>query len=98
MTIKTDHKWKSFVPGMNLPKRCRRDFDYIQDESEYETHEFIRYRGRYYDPAEFLRTGENNSLALLGWDGYLTDTYFSGVLLALSPDGDQYKIGSYYVS
>jgi hypothetical protein len=35
-------------------------------------------------------------MAKLGWDGVVSDTYFSGVLIALSNDGEEYIVGTYY--
>lgn len=31
-----------------------------------------------------------------GWDGYASDSYFSGVLIKLSRDGEEYMVGTYY--
>lgn len=30
-----------------------------------------------------------------GWDGYHGDSYFSGIVIKLSPDGEQYQVGKY---
>lgn len=30
-----------------------------------------------------------------GWDGYHSDSYFSGIVIKLSPDGEQYQVGTY---
>jgi hypothetical protein len=30
-----------------------------------------------------------------GWDGYSSDSAFSGVLIKISKDGEEYKIGTF---
>jgi hypothetical protein len=39
---------------------------------------------------------ENKLPELKDWDGYQSDSYFSGVVIKISPDGEQYKIGTYF--
>jgi hypothetical protein len=87
--IKTDNKWRMFKYGYELPKKCRKEFDWMSDE-EYSTHSFAYYRKRYYALGEFMVFTEKNA-----WDGYIADSYFSGIVIKLSKDGDRYKIGLY---
>ena len=66
-----------------------KEFDYLgEDEGT-----FFRYRGNVYDLGEFMRTLNEE---LKGWDGFAADTYFSGVAVKLSEDGDQVKVASCY--
>lgn len=94
MTIKSDKKWRNLLYEDELPKKQRKEFDYLNDE-EFATRNFAKYRGNYYDVNEFMRVPDNGS-AFAKWDGYMSDTYFSGVLITLSSDGEQYKIGRFY--
>lgn len=90
MRITTDHKWKDFVYGYELPEKIKKDFDYL-DPEDLEYNRFMKYKGSYYDLHEFIRV-EN----MENWNGVYNDSYFSGVLVELSGDLDQYRIGSYY--
>jgi hypothetical protein len=104
ITIKTDNKWRNLLYGYELPKKQRKQFDYIKSDEEFETRNFAKYRGNYYDVGEFqlLPTiGDSSGKHVVypvfrGWDGYMSDTYFSGVVIKLSSDGEQYKIGRFY--
>ena len=98
-TIKSDHKWRNLLYGYELPKKQRKEFDYIKSDEEFETRNFAKYHGQYYDINEFQRiptTTEITFKEFAKWDGYMNDTYSSGVLIKLSSDGEQYKIGIFY--
>jgi len=101
VTIKSDKKWKNILSGYELPEKVWKDFDYMTYE-EFRDGSFARYRGQYYDISEFQRIprtgGESHESykAFKPWDGYKSDSYFSGIVIKLSSDGERYKIGMYY--
>jgi hypothetical protein len=98
VTIKSDKKWRNLLYGYDLPKKWRKEFDYLTDE-EFEIHDFAKYRGWVYDVHEFMRIPQGTGGGfpeLAAWDGYMSDTYSSGVVIKLSSDGEQYKIGRFY--
>lgn len=96
VTIKSDKKWRNLIYGYELPKKWRKEFDYLTDE-EFETRNFAKYRGWYYDINEFSAINDRMGYAeFKGWDGIVSDSYFSGVVIKLSSDGEQYKIGRFY--
>jgi hypothetical protein len=90
--IKTDHKWKNFLYGYELTAKEKAEFDYMTDE-DIDCGSFIRYRKWIYSLEDFMRI-ENNP-ALAGWSGYSSDSFFSGVVMKISDDGEQYKVGTY---
>jgi hypothetical protein len=91
ITIKTDHKWKNFKYGYEVPRKViDTQFDHLGDEAEADG--FIHYRGRWYHITDFMVTENPN------WDGYYADSAFSGVYIKVSPDGERYMIGTYIVS
>lgn len=97
MQIITNHHWHNFLYGSELTEKERADFDYVED---IDTHSFFRYRGCVYDPDEFMRTPQNEPARqelnkLSAWDGYQSDSYFSGVVLKYSQDCEQYQVGLY---
>lgn len=89
MEIKTNNQWRVFLDWYDLPEKAKRVFDYADTDGS-----FLKYKGNYYSLEDFMRI-ENNS-DLQGWHGYSSDTYFSGVLIRLSNDGEQYQIGTYF--
>ena len=94
MNIKTDHKWKNFLYGYELTEKEKSEFDYLTTE-QIDFGSFIRYKGRVYDTGEFMRVSDQMG-GLLGWHGYSSDSFFSGVVIKVSDDGEQYMIGAYY--
>lgn len=86
--IITDNKYKPFKYSYEVPKRVLEDYE---DES----YGFILYRKRWYHLSNFMRIDENNPFHVLGYDGYLSDSFFSGVLIKLSRDGEAYKIATF---
>lgn len=94
MTIKTDNKWKYLKSGDELPKKWRKEFDYLTN-AQYADIRFAYYNKYYYDVQEFMRL-EGAEIGFRGWDGYQGDTYFSGTVIKLSNDGERYKIGRHY--
>ena len=95
MTIKTDNKWKYLKSGDELPKKWRKEFDYLKND-QYADVRFAYYNKYYYDVKEFMRLEGTAPKEFRGWHGYANDTYFSGTVIKLSSDGERYKIGRYY--
>ena len=89
MNITTDNKWKQFIYGYELTPKERKEFDYMTDE-EIDSTNFLRYRKWVYSINDFMRSEHFD-----GWHGYYSGSFFSGVLIELSNDGESYKIGRY---
>lgn len=51
---------------------------------------FIYYKRTWYHVSEFVRTPDHDE-----WHGYKGDSFFSGVLIRLSNDGEQYRIATF---
>jgi hypothetical protein len=93
LKIITDHKWKNFLYGYELTKWEQKDFDHLSQE-EIDSGAFFRYRKQVYSLEGFMVImGPENPLK--SWDGYQSDSYFSGVVLRVSKDGEQYQVGLY---
>ena len=93
MIIKSNKHWNNFVYGYELTEKEKSDFDYIED---LDSHDFIRYRGGVIDPSELMRVPEVQlDNPLKAWQGYSSDSYFSGIVVNYSTDGEQYQIGTY---
>ena len=92
-----------------VPKKVRKEFDYIQD-CMWEKR-LVQYRGVWYDVRDTQRLTASNALARVGfdwhvtedhpfakWDAIINDTFFSGVLFRFveTDDGDSVVCGRYY--
>lgn len=87
-TIKTDHKWKPLRYRTEVPPRIlSSEFDWLSEEDGFNG--FILYRGAWYHVSEFC-----TNAGFPEWDGFKADSYFSGVAIKLSKDGEQYKIAT----
>lgn len=87
MKIKTDHKFKPLRYRYEVPARVLASyFDWTDADDG-----FFCYRGTWYHISQFERAPE----PLAPWDGYHGDSYFSGVVIKLSRDGEDYMVGTY---
>ena len=91
--IMTDHKWKQFKYRYEVPEKVlRSQFDYLDEDEGFDG--FFNYKGHWYHLSEFMRIHPDSEM-FDGWDGNAPDSYFSGVLIKLSDDGEEYVIGTY---
>lgn len=86
MSITTNNQWRNFLYRDEVPAKILAD-DFAWCDSD---DGFLKYRGRYYHLEEFMRSEH-----FVGWHGYNSDSFFSGVLIRLSRDGEQYQIATY---
>ncbi len=93
MNIITNNQWRNMLYGYELPESVKSDFDYIDD---IDSSDFIKYRGVYYSVCDFMRLPEVGGPDFgEQWDGYASDSFFSGVLIQLSPEDNIYKVATY---
>jgi len=98
LTIVTDHKWKQFRYRYEVPAKVLADqFDYQNEEEAFDG--FFRYRGVWYHLDQFVTThpnpwGGNSELLSLGFDGFASDSFFSGVAIKVSTDGEEYQVAT----
>ena len=90
VTIITNNQPRDILYGFNLPEKYRKEFDYLTDE-EYANHEFFIYKKQAYSLSEFMRTD-----SFKDWDGYSSDSFFSGIVIKIINDGDSVIVGRYY--
>jgi hypothetical protein len=105
MKIITNHQYRYFLYGYEVPEKIRKcEFDYMDDET-FSEESFILYKDEYLSMSNFIRIvgpTENCRFAYIdysgdlnGWNGILTETGFSGLLIKVGDHGDTYKIGRY---
>jgi len=102
ITIKTDNKFRKPIYSYELSDKELKDFDYL-DADELEVRQFLRYRDHVYDLGDFVRIESRektppNSIShpLQDWDGYASDSFFSGIVIKWDRDCERVKIGRYY--
>lgn len=84
-----------------LTQKEQAEFDYFDPKDG--PGNFVRYRGWVYDLNDFtavprdLEAYAPNSIfyGMRGWDGYVSDSYFSGVVMKYTPDLDHVVMGTY---
>ena len=82
----TNNQYRKVMHWFQLNQKEREEVNAYEGV---ENSTFFRYKGTTYDLNDFM------PCPLEGWQGYSSDSYFSGVLLCLSPCGDAVKVGRY---
>jgi len=99
MKIITNNVPREVIREYELTEKERKEFDYLGEDGGY----FFRYKGEVYDLGEFTTTsGLDGTFDL--WDGYHSDTFFSGILVryprtdrgTFDSDNDTIIVGRYY--
>ena len=91
-TIKTNNYFRTMLYENEIPKKVLDDYHHlINDDKGYG---WIKYKGRYYHITDFMRIQNNEDMK--NWDAYISDSYFSGIVIKILGDNDLYKIGTYY--
>jgi hypothetical protein len=90
LTIQSNNHWRNFAYRDEVPaKILESEFDYQDPEDTIDG--FFRYRGSWYHLDGFMRDGAPD-----GWHGFAADTFFSGVAIRLSDDGEQYQVATVF--
>ena len=92
-TIRTNRQWRNFQYRDQVPQKVlESQFSHLNGEDEaYDS--YFKYRGTWYHLSDFL--GASGISELKAWDGYASDSYFSGVVVKVSRDGEKYRVGTY---
>ena len=93
MKIKTNNVPRHILYGCELPGDQRKEFDWLSDE-EFDEAEFVKYKGIYYALSEFMRC-DNAAYPLSNWQGYYSDSYFSGILIKYK-GSESVIVGQYF--
>lgn len=84
--------------GVKKAASIREEYDYLTDDEFNET-EFVKYKNNVYAMSDFMRNNDHPDSEFSKWDGYIADTYFSGVLVKYVEEDPDYVIfGTYFVS
>lgn len=93
--ITTDNKWKKFKYGYEVPRSVLdAEYSHLSEDEAFD--QFFQYRGRWYHISDFMVIGPRYpSEFRKWWDGYLSDSAFSGIVIRVSKDGEDYKVGTF---
>ena len=92
VTIRTNHQWRQFRYRDEVPKKVLlSEFDY-QDDDVFNG--YFKYRGCWYHLDQFMALASSEG-PFTGWHGYSGDSYFSGTLIRVSDDGENYQVARY---
>ena len=97
--IKTNNVPRELICFADLTVKEQEEFDYIKGDEVFD-YRLVRYTGQVYDVNEFMALRRSNTAQLLedmkGWDGYQSDSYFSGVVVKFTEDHESVVMGTYF--
>jgi hypothetical protein len=99
MTIKTNNIRRDIIRWWDLTTKEQKDFAHYLDTEERQSEaEFVRYRGVVYDLGDMERGcgGSQMPSEFKGWDNYLSDSFFSGILIRYANDFEQVICATYF--
>lgn len=98
MQIITNNVPRVLVAFADLPIKAQADFDYVEELAWFDPR-FVQYKGCWYDvdDTQGVRYSRGGSAMteFNGWDLFVSETFFSGVLFRLVED-DQVIVGRYF--
>ena len=97
--IITNHVPRPVIYGYELSPKERAKFTYYDDAlNEIDERRFFRYKGLVYDLSEFMRVTPRIGSFYPYWHGYMSDSFFSGILVRYVEEdfGDSIIVGWYY--
>jgi hypothetical protein len=84
--IITNHRERNLLDWSELTEKEQKEFDYLDTDEKKMEASFVRYKGIAYDVGDFQYV--QGGLPFAGWDGFVSDSFFSGVLLKWGSDGN----------
>ncbi len=97
--ITTNNVPRDIIDGCQLTPAERAEFDYIdwaKVEAGEDSASFFRYQGTLYDLSEFQAAGRMFEGIGRRWDGYQSDSFFSGLLVRYQDNFERVIVGRYY--
>lgn len=95
MDIITNNVPRDIIYGYELSSKELAEFDYYTAD-ELGDASFFRYRGHVYDLGEFMYWDNPASPTRDNWDGFQSDSYFSGVAVRYVNNFEQVVVATVY--
>ena len=90
MKFTTNNEWIPIINWYELTEEEKKEFDYIDDMDE---HAFFRFNGYVYALSEFMSCHRMSDFN--GWHAYLSDSYFSGMVIRINYEADEVQVAIY---
>lgn len=101
MKVQTNGQWRDFVYAQDVPKKIlKKEFSHLDPNDVSDG--YFKYRGNWYNLVDFMRFGypgpfgQTDRIGCYDWQGYQGDSAWTGTVISVSPEGEQYRVGSYY--
>lgn len=98
LTIRTNNVPRFTIDAFELTSTEREEFDYLNWDAINKGEDsatFFQYKGQLHDLSQFMKCG--HAFGLEGWEGYFSDSMFSGVLFKWAgADFDEVIVGMYF--
>jgi len=91
MEIVTNNHYRGVLTSFDLTQKEAKEFDYLDLENGEGS--FFRYKGQVYDLGEFFPWDNPASPTRSDWDGFRSDSYFSGIVIKYSDCLEAVKVG-----
>jgi len=88
MRVITNHHDRHYLYGYEVPASVHAEYDYLPDDERMDG--WIYYRGSYYHVSDFVITDADDIPG--EWNGYHGESFFSGIAIRASDDGETYRI------
>lgn len=100
LQIITNNQWRPFKYRYEVPEKVlKSEFDYQDGEEVFDG--FFCYRGTWYHLDQFTAHRAPwgcipADSPLAAWHAHLSDSFFSGVVIRVTDDGEMYQVGTYF--
>ena len=92
MQIKSNYKRRFLLTDVDVPKKVLDEYDWLDDDEK--TDGWMKYKDQYYHLSDFMWIPADIK-DMKGWDGYMSDSFFSGIVIKVFYYTDEYIIGTY---
>ena len=99
LTIRTNNVPRDIVDAWELTADEQAEFDYLDWDAIRDGRDsasFFRFKGSTHDLGEFMRFAGPTFSPLAAWDGYMSDSYFSGIVVRYVNDYEQVVVGQFF--
>lgn len=91
--VASDGKFKPFLYDYEVPKKVLARYDWLDDDAKADG--WVKYKNEYMHLSDFMRLPGASGMSR-DWNGYSSDSFFSGTVIKMTDDGEEYKIGRYH--
>lgn len=92
VVVSSDGKFKPFLYDYQVPKKVLADYNWLDEDAKADG--WVKYKNEYLHLSDFMRV--SGSGMGRDWSGAHGDSFFSGTVIKMTDDGEEYKIGRYY--